>query len=118
MPVLKPYKLFSVMTRFITSIGSSGSRPPQPITSSARDSALRCGESGRRVKIVNFPGFNGKNKTWNSWYPFDGVDWRLHAESLYNDFPFDDRRRWELDGKYRFPTFDGVTDVYLNGKLV
>lgn len=51
-------------------------------------------------------------------YPNEGVDRRLHAETLNKDIPFDDRRTGELDGKYRFPTFDGVTDVYLNGKLV
>jgi nitroreductase len=51
-------------------------------------------------------------------YPNEGVDRRLHAETLNKDIPFDDRRTGELDGKYRFPTFDGVTDVYLNGTLV
>ena len=51
-------------------------------------------------------------------YEQEGIDRRLHQETLNKDIPFDDRRTGELDGKYRFPTFDGVTDVYLNGKLV
>ena len=50
-------------------------------------------------------------------YPNEGVDRRLHAETLNKDIPFADRRTGELDGKYRFPSFEGVTDVYLNGEL-
>ena len=50
-------------------------------------------------------------------YEQDGVDRRLHQETLNKDIPFDDRRTGELDSNYRFPTFEGVTDVYLNGEL-
>lgn len=50
-------------------------------------------------------------------YEQDGVDRRLHQETLNKDIPFDDRRTGELNGKYRFPTFEGVTDIYLNGEL-
>ena len=50
-------------------------------------------------------------------YEQDGVDRRLHQETLNKDIPFDDRRTGEADGLYLFPTFEGVTDVYLNGEL-
>jgi hypothetical protein len=50
-------------------------------------------------------------------YEQDGVDRRLHQEVLNKDIPFNDRRTGDEDGLYRFPTFEGVTDVYLNGEL-
>ena len=48
-------------------------------------------------------------------YEQDGVDRRLHQETLNKDIPYEERRTGEDDKPYRFPTFEGVTDVYING---
>jgi len=34
---------------------------------------------------------------------------------LSKDIPYEERRTGEDDKPYRFPTFEGVTDVYING---
>ena len=48
-------------------------------------------------------------------YENEGVDRTLHQETMNKDLP-EDRRQGDDDALFKFPTFTGVTDVYINGE--
>ena len=44
-----------------------------------------------------------------------GIDRTLHQETMNKDLP-EDRRQGDDDALFKFPTFQGITDVYINGE--
>ena len=48
-------------------------------------------------------------------YDNPGVDRTLHQETMNKDLP-EDRRQGDDDALFKFPTFEGITDVYINGE--
>ena len=48
-------------------------------------------------------------------YENEGVDRTLHQETMNKDLP-EDRRQGDDNALFKFPTFEGVTDVYINGE--
>jgi len=48
-------------------------------------------------------------------YDNPGVDRTLHQETMNKDLP-EDRRQGNDNELFKFPTFTGVTDVYINGE--
>ena len=44
-----------------------------------------------------------------------GIDRTLHQETMNKDLP-EDRRQGDDDALFKFPTFEGITDVYINGE--